>query len=551
MNHCWWTSFRPCALCVIAALGMTIFLFNERSYARALHSAEAGQSKPVLSCDSASIQTGCNAHCEARCCAATPEKDKDGSQQPGHDMGQMGQDQAGHASHSGHDMGQMNQDHSGHDMGQMNQDHSGHDMSQMNHDHSGHTMTGAMNGGPFMSMAALGSGTSLAPASSPMNMWHWMISDWMLMVHGNLDVGFDSQGGPRGVDKAESENWLMVMANHQVEGGGLFTFRGMFSAEPGTAPNGGFPELFQTGETFHGRPIVDAQHPHNLFMELAASLTMPLSEHVSVYIYGGPVGEPALGPEAFMHRASGSEDPTAPLGHHWEDSTHISEGVFTTGLTAWRFRVEGSIFRGEEPDEDRTAIETGKLDSYSARIWFTPTPDWAFQVSTGRLHHPELLDPGNLTRTTASASYNRPWRNGNWATSLIWGRNHEVTGNSNAYLLESTLNFLDKNYAYTRLELVDKDGLDLENEWGRAGLPPELIPVSSGAVIPPPQVPTFRVGAFTFGGVRDIITDPRLRVGIGADVTFYDVPDALKPIYGSNPKSYHVFVRIRPGKMEH
>jgi mono/diheme cytochrome c family protein len=446
------------------------------------------------------------------------------------------QDSDGQSQHAGHDMN---------DMSQM-----GHDMSQM--DHGGHAgMMMPLNGGPFMSMAAVGSGTSLMPASSPMNMWHWMPGDWMLMVHGSVKTGFDSQGGPRGVDKAESQNWFMLMADHPVEDGGLFTFRGMFSAEPWTAPNGGFPELFQTGETFRGRPIIDAQHPHNLFMELAASLTMPLAEHVSIFIYGGPVGEPALGPVAFMHRASGSEDPAAPLGHHWEDSTHISEGVFTTGVTAWLFRAEGSIFRGEEPDEHRLDIETGKLDSYSGRIWFLPTPNWAIQFSKGHLHHPELLEPGNVDRTTASATYNRPWHDGNWATTLLWGRNHELTGNSNAYLFESTVNFLDKNYAYTRLELVDKPGLLLENTWGRPGLDAadlsETGPDSSVNL----QNQAFRIGAFTFGGVRDVVTDPKLRVGVGADVTFYEIPDPLKPIYGSSPLSFHVFLRFTPGKMEH
>lgn len=421
-----------------------------------------------------------------------------------------------------------------------------------NESHSAHDMSAMMNtitGGPFSSMSAIGSGTSLMPASAPGYMWHWMKDDWMIMVHGDLKAGFNHQGGPRGVNKAESQNWLMLMAERDA-GPGRLMFRGMFSAEPLTAPRRGFPELFQTGETFKGRPIIDAQHPHDLFMELAAAYNVKLSENVALNFYGGPVAEPALGPVAFMHRMSAAENPAAPLGHHWQDSTHISHGVITAGVTAWRFRVESSLFHGAEPDENRKDIELGKLDSWSGRIWFTPTPDWSMQFSYGHLVNPEALLPGNLRRLTASVSHNRSWDDGNWASSLIWGRNHEMHGNSNAYLLESTANFLDKNYLYTRLELVDKVGLLEENIFGRPGLD-EFHPIGNGFELGDHFSRSFRVGAITFGGVRDIVADSRLRVGVGADVTFYHVPGGLKPIYGSSPTSFSVFLRIRPGKMHH
>lgn len=428
-----------------------------------------------------------------------------------------------------------------------------HDMSKMGESNTGRDV-GAPNmtmstitGGPFHSMTAIGSGTSLMPSSSPGYMWHWMKDDWMIMAHGDLIAGFNHQGGPRGVNKAESENWFMLMAERDA-GPGRLMLRGMFSAEPWTTPRRGFPELFQTGESFEGRPIIDAQHPHDLFMELAAAYNIKLSENVSLNFYGGPVGEPALGPTAFMHRMSASENPAAPLGHHWQDSTHISHGVITAGVTAGRFRIESSIFRGAEPDEDRKDIEMGKLDSWSGRVWFTPTPDWSMQFSYGHLVHPEVLGPGNLKRMTASISHNRAWTNGNLATSVIWGRNHELHGNSNSYLLESTANFLDKNYLYTRMELVDKPGLLEENIFGRPGFD-EFQPIGHGFEKGNNVEQFFRVGAFTLGGVRDVLADPKLRVGIGADLTFYHVPDGLSPVYGSSPTSFHVFVRIRPGKM--
>ncbi len=447
------------------------------------------------------------------------------------------------------DMAKMNKDHTGHDMGAMKGNH------EMKGDHDMGEMMTTVTGGPFKSMMAIGSGTSLLPASTPGYMWHRMAGDWMVMAHGDIKIGFNHQGGPRGVNKAESENWFMVMAERPA-GKGQLMLRGMFSAEPWTTPRRGFPELFQTGETFEGRPLIDAQHPHDLFMELAAQYTLPIGEKVSINLYGGPVGEPALGPVAFMHRPSASENPGAPLGHHWQDSTHIAHGVVTLGVTAWRFKVEGSVFRGREPDENRKDIELGKLDSWSGRIWFTPTPNWAMQFSRGHLKNPEELEPGNLDRTTASISYTRPWTDGHWASSLIWGRNSEVHGDSNAYLFESTVNFLDRNYLFTRLELVDKIGLLQENIFGRPGL-------VSAKTIDDLRMPGgedaadelrdrwFRVGAFTFGGVRDVVASSKLRVGVGADVVFYHVPDGLKPVYGSSPKSFHIYLRLRPGKMEH
>jgi hypothetical protein len=428
-------------------------------------------------------------------------------------------------------------------------DHSSHDMSKMTEADHAHEMMSTISGGPFRLINAIGSGTSLMPSSSPAYMLHWVKESWLIMAHGDVKAGFNHQGGPRGVNKAESQNWFMLMAERRA-GPGQLMLRGMFSAEPWTAPRRGFPQLFQTGETFEGRPIIDAQHPHDLFMELAAAYNIQLTENVALNLYGGPVGEPALGPVAFMHRISASENPSAPLGHHWQDSTHITHGVITAGVTAWRFRVESSLFRGAEPDENRKDIEMGKLDSWSGRVWFTPKPNWAMQFSYGHLVDPEAAAPGNLKRLTASISHNRSWEGGNWASTVIWGRNHEQHGTSNSYLLESTANFIDRNYAYTRMELVDKAGLLDENIFGRPGIHTRtIIGVEESSEEHSEQM--FRIGAVTIGGVRDIVVQPKLRVGIGADVTFYHVPGGLKPIYGSNPTSFHIFVRIRPGKMSH
>lgn len=391
----------------------------------------------------------------------------------------------------------------------------------------------------FLSMAQMGSGTSWSPASSPMHMHHKQWGDWLLMFHYNTIVGLNSQGGPRGVTKLESQNWFMPMAFHKL-GPGTLQLRGMFSFEPFTFPPGGSPLLFQTGESYKGQPIIDAQHPHDLFMELSASYTAPLGERGTWFAYLGYPGEPALGPTAFMHRSSASENPSAVLSHHYQDSSHITFGVVTTGFTYRWFKLEGSIFNGREPDEDRYNFEAHPWNSRSARLSFAPNSNWSMQISHGLLRDPEALDPGDVRRTTASISYNRPLHRGNWATSFIWGRNHENHGgeifNLNGYVVESTVNFLDKNYIYTRLELADKNQLLRDADRILLGISDHHA--------------SFRIGAYTFGAVRDVWNTEKISLGVGGDVSFYSKPAILDAIYGEHPKSYRLFLRIRPAQMK-
>jgi hypothetical protein len=381
-----------------------------------------------------------------------------------------------------------------------------------------------------------GSGTMWQPASTPMPMLHWMKGDWMVMLHADVKLGVNAQGGPRGVTKFESQNWLMAMASRKV-GRGTLDLRSMFSLEPLTLSGGGSPELFQTGETYQGRPLRDAQHPHDLFMTLSASYTVSLGERGSWFAYFGLPGEPALGPVAFMHRASAAENPTAPLAHHLQDSTHISFGVFTTGFTYRWFKVEGSVFNGREPDENRYDIEFNPWNSRSFRVQFAPNKNWAAQVSYGFLKNPEALEPGDVRRTTASLSYNKQLTRGNWATTFIWGRNrenhHDEPSTLNGYTLESTLQFMDRNYLYTRAELVDKNGLLSGEDRQRLGITDSH--------------PLFRIGAYTFGAARDVWNTNKFKVAVGGDVTFYSKPEILDSVYGNNPVSYKFFLRFRLG----
>jgi len=370
---------------------------------------------------------------------------------------------------------------------------------------------------------------------------HYKVAgDWLLMFHYNVIVGMNRQGGPRGVTKVESANWFMPMAYHKL-GKGTVQLRGMFSFEPFTFPPGGSPLLFQTGETYKGQPLIDRQHPHDLFMELSAQYTLPLGERGTWFAYFGYPGEPALGPPAFMHRESASENPSATLAHHLQDSTHISFGVVTTGVTYRWFKLEGSIFNGREPDENRYNFEAHRWNSRSARFSFAPNNNWTIQVSHGFLRQPEAAEPTtDIRRTTASVQYNKPFSRGNWSSALIWGRNHTSspgeTHNLNGYTAESTVNFLDKNYFYTRLELVDKN---------------ELLRAADRAKLGLTQAhPSFRIGAYTFGGVRDVWNTDKLSLGVGGDLTFYSTPAILDPIYGSHPASWRLFLRLRPRKMD-
>lgn len=422
-------------------------------------------------------------------------------------------------------------------------------------------------GGPYRTHAAIGSGTALLPASSPLYAYHFVAGDWVGMLHGDLKVGFNDQTGPQGAGKLESQNWLMLMGERQAGPGNLM-LRGMVSAEPLTAPHGGFRQLFQTGETYRGRPIFDAQHPHDLFMELSAMYSLPVGERSAVQLYVAPVGEPALGPPAFMHRPSGSENPSAPLGHHGQDSAHITHGVFTLAYQAPRFKVEASAFHGREPDERRAGIELGAIDSWSARLWYTPNRDWAMQVSGGRMKNAETAHPGDIVRLTASIHHDHAWGDGNnVATSLIWGRDHEIFGDSNNYLLESTLTLRDKTSLYTRGELVDKADLlpqqyvpavihfktapgavAPENTMSKLFHPghlPDGGPIPVGYIPVPTQL-TFRLAAVTFGAVRDFYDDGRVAVGVGADVTVHARPGVLDARYGEHPVGTHLFLRVRP-----
>ena len=383
------------------------------------------------------------------------------------------------------------------------------------------------------------SGTSLEPASTPVPMLMTTAGKWRLMFHGEAFVNELQQSGPRGGDKFFSTNWFMPMAQRDL-GPGQLTLRTMLSLEPATVSERRYPELFQQGETAYGRPIVDGQHPHDLFMELAAFYDLKLSEHALLSFYGAPVGDPAMGPAAYPHRASAAENPVAPLGHHLEDSTHIADDVVTVGLSYRRVRFEASGFHGREPDEDRWDLDAGRIDSWSTRVTFAPAQTWSMQYSLAHLTSPEAVHPGeDVRRMTASVMYNRPLARGNWSTTLLWGRNSDLNGNGvfNGYLAESTLHFLERNNFWGRVENVDRTS-DL---------------LLGGAPEPPNAPERFlaRVQAYAAGYDREFPWVPHVSTVLGGQVTFYGKPAFLNSTYGEHPVGILLFVRFRPANPMH
>jgi hypothetical protein len=360
---------------------------------------------------------------------------------------------------------------------------------------------------PGMTMPYV-SGTAQIPDQAPMYMTEHRKKDWTFMTMGQINVVSSQQSSPRGGDKVFAGNWFMPMASRSV-GPGTLTLRGMISLEPATVTKGRYPLLFQEGETYKGLPIVDGQHPHNAFMEIAALYQIPVSDKVSVYFYGGPRGEPALGPVPYPHRLSASENPMAALGHHYQDSTHIANNVVTSGVNIGKLTIEASGFSGAEPGERRWSLEKGAIDSVSGRISYKLTGRSLVQYSQGNIN-------GVAERQSASYTYVRPHTGGYWASSLIYGRNVEPDHTANSFLAESTAFLKQKHWAWGRVEYLDRDSFH------------------------------GKVTAFTAGYAREIPSRTKwLSFSLGGQFNWYRVPPEAVPIYGSSPVGAQITLRAR------
>ncbi|MEQ1548613.1 MAG: hypothetical protein ABL918_08195 [Chakrabartia sp.] len=412
--------------------------------------------------------------------------------------------------------------------------HQGHDSpaeapSPVDHNQMDH---GAMEDGDEIVLAcsrknqsSSGSGTSRLPGNGDGHAGlHKMSGDWMIMAHGYAWAAYSDQGGPRGAKKTFVQSMAMVEAKGPIANGVNLQLRTMLSLDP-LMGDSGYPNLFASGETAGGNPLVDRQHPHDFFMELSARVDVD-TNFGSVFVYGGPVAEPALGPSAFMHRGSSRLNPEAPITHHWFDSTHISFGVVTVGVASRKWQLEGSAFRGREPDERRWNIENPKFDSWSVRASWNPSPAWAAQVSYGHIKEPEALHPGeDEGRFTSSLSYTARRLN---VTGAFSAKNRKPGETLTAWLLEANYDMTKRHAIFGRFENVKNDELFSK----------PLDPLHDTA---------FRVSKFTGGYGYTIPVTSNVNLAVGGSASVYAKPSALDIAYGKSPVSFTVFAKLSLG----
>jgi hypothetical protein len=385
-----------------------------------------------------------------------------------------------------------------------------------------------------------GSGTGWLPDAAPMYGYMIHSKKWMYMIHGNLFLRYTNQDisskGSRGGAKFDAPNWFMGMGQRRVGNNGLFRFSAMVSLDRITVGGGGYPLLFQSGETWKGQPLVDKQHPHDLFSELSVAYTHAFSQDVDAFIYLGYPGEPAFGPVAFMHRPSSLYNPDAPIGHHWQDATHITFGVATLGVRYKNFKLEGSTFTGREPNEERFGFDKPRFDSWSTRVSYNPTPEWALQVSQAWVKDVHELGPReDVTKTTASVIHaKRLGEKSSINSAAVWGYNKAVQGHhvpQHSALLESALT-LHNTAIYGKYEWVEKstDELLLDEEI-----------FGHGKIFP--------VNAITLGVNQNLFKIAKTHLALGVQGTWYGVDDKLQTLYGKSPLSFETYIRLYPGLM--
>ena len=405
-----------------------------------------------------------------------------------------------------------------------------------------HRMAGILGVENVMNME--GSGTSWHPEVTPMEGKHWQGKRMSTALHGRAFMRYTNQdlfqAGARGAQAFGFPGWAMGMAILPTGKRTQVAFRLMVTGEPLTEGGDGYPLLFQTGETFKGIPNVDWQHPHDLFAEISATVSYTSPNGRVLFLYVGLPGEPAIGPPAFMHRPSASMLADAPLGHHWQDATHVTFGVVTAGIVEGPFKLDFSVFTGREPDEDRYDIDQPLMDSYSGRFAWNPTKNWAFQVSSGYIRSPEAHSPStDVWRSSASLLYGNRLEKRNTSLSLVWGLNNPISSTQNqpqevlfhthtqdqhAFLLE----FLQKREAFTgfgRIEYVQKEAEEL-----RLGDPPNGKPLW--------------IGSLTAGVSREIALNAWCIFNAGMQLSTFNVPRHLQASYGKIPFSGQVFVRV-------
>jgi hypothetical protein len=391
------------------------------------------------------------------------------------------------------------------------------------------------------------SGTAWQPDNTPMDGGQQTWGAWHVMLHGVAFAQFlvepveRHRTGGFSTHQFSVVNWGMIRARRAI-GDGRVGLRGMVSVEPWSVPGCGYINLLATGEMCDGDTIHDRQHPHELFMEIGADYDRALRGAWRWQLYGGLAGEPALGPVGFPHRTSAMMNPIAPIAHHWLDSSHIAFGVVTAGVYERKWKLEGSVFNGREPDENRADLDLGALDSVSGRVSYVPTDRLAVQVSAGHLTESELEFPpqprSDVDRGTASVMYQRPLANGGfWASTIAYGVNAEQKvipegsfyAVTHALLAETNVAIRDRDTWFGRAEIVGKPAEDLHAH----------------------EFPTaiFTVAKLQIGYARTFGTWKGLSPGIGGTASISIVPPELASRYeGRVAPGFGVFFVVRPAR---
>jgi hypothetical protein len=385
-----------------------------------------------------------------------------------------------------------------------------------------------------ISMNRMGSGTTWIPDAVSVPARHFRSGSWDLMLHGFAFAQYNTQGGPRGDDQFGSLNWGMFMASRELAGGRLQA-RTMLSIDPATVTKAGYPLLLQSGEVLDGEPIRDRQHPHDFWMELGVLYERAISNSLGLSLYAAPAGEPALGPVAFMHRPSAMDNPIAPLGHHWQDATHISFGVLTAGVFGKSWKLEGSAFNGREPNDERWDFDRIKIDSYSGRLTINPDSSWSLSAGYGYLASPEELTPDDSKhRFTASLLHGKPiGMDGQWSTTVIYGGNSSPDhGRTHSLGVESEAIIDARNTVFIRTEWAQKTAGELALDEAPFGLDhDEILPATH----------------VSLGYIRELGRGWGTTLGVGAMGTVNFVPSSIAGAYGSRrPMGALIFLRIRP-----
>jgi hypothetical protein len=402
--------------------------------------------------------------------------------------------------------------------------------------------------GPGSLLAARdASGTAWLPDAAPMSGIHATWGRWESMFHGIVFGQFLIEPGDRhrtggfSTHQFSSVNWVMASTRRRA-GAGWIGLRGMASLEAWTLGDCGYISFLATGENCEGDTIHDRQHPHDAVMEAAAEYDRPVGTSTSLrwQIYGGLAGEPALGPPGFPHRVSAELNPIAPIGHHWLDSSHVTFGLVTNAVYNAKWKAEASLFNGREPDEDRTDLDLGPLDSFSGRITLAASRQLVLQVSAAHLEQAEFEFPplprSDVDRVTASATWQRPLGgDSSLAATLAWGLNSGLElvpegafrSHTNAGLLETSLTLHDRHTLFGRAEAVQKPAHDLHaHEYATA---------------------IFTVGKLQAGYVRELTVAGSFRAGVGGTFALSLVPPELVSRYGGRAvPGYGIFVSLRP-----